>query len=423
MLINLKVISIFSLLLFPSCNNRQKNDNSFISVNVKDNIKNQQQINLSQFTDNIQYVPLETKENLPFSWITNIDFSENMILVTNMRLCLLYDYEGHFISKIGAQGRGPGEYAYVSNIGLISPKMICVQDLYDLIEYRLDGLFEKKYLKTFLTNTIYPIGSFRIIDDSLYFGHVSNSTGKAENKAIIVDKHGDIKHVYMNYIIFNRECEVASSFEDYAHIYQFKNSIFYKEFYNDTLFSLTNQYELVPKYVFNLGKYKEPISARALLEQGPSMSRFIYLWNVFQTEEYLLLNFQFGDNFPARRLTPRTIMGRITTIFNTTNVLGIYNKKTKKLTFCKPTNTDNPLFTSGLFNDIDGGPRFFPTNQVNDSTMVMWVKAEELKAHVASDDFKNSIPKYPEKKKQLEDLASRTTVFDNPVLMFVTFKK
>jgi len=51
----------------------------------------------------------------------------------------------------------------------------------------------------------------------------------------------------------------------------------------------------------------------------------------------------------------------------------------------------------------------------------MWVDAKQLKEHVASDDFKNNNPKYPEKKEELEKLAGGLTEFDNPVLMFVTF--
>jgi hypothetical protein len=41
---------------------------------------------------------------------------------------------------------------------------------------------------------------------------------------------------------------------------------------------------------------------------------------------------------------------------------------------------------------------------------------------VASDDFKFSVPKYPEKKKKLEELVNKITEFDNPVLILVTFK-
>ena len=208
-------------------------------------------------------------------------------------------------------------------------------------------------------------------------------------------------------------------------IFDFNDSIFYKEFYNDTLFFLNDQYELVPKFALNLGKYKEPQSERVKVPPS-DMWKYIYIRNAFQTKNYLLLNCQFGYHFPAKRFTPfppSPLGGLQLSWYNTTNMLGLFNKQTKELIFCEPTNTDNPLFTSGLFNDIDAGPRFFPIKQVNDSTMIMWVTAKGLKEHVVSDDFKNFLPIYPEKKKELEALANSLSEFDNPVLIFVTFKK
>ncbi len=47
----------------------------------------------------------------------------------------------------------------------------------------------------------------------------------------------------------------------------------------------------------------------------------------------------------------------------------------------------------------------------------------ELKQYVESDAFKNSTPKYPEKKKQLEQLANSLNENDNPVLMLVKLKE
>ena len=47
----------------------------------------------------------------------------------------------------------------------------------------------------------------------------------------------------------------------------------------------------------------------------------------------------------------------------------------------------------------------------------------QLKAHLASEKFKNSTPLYPEKKKELEKLANRLNENDNPVLMLVKLKE
>jgi len=89
---------------------------------------------------------------------------------------------------------------------------------------------------------------------------------------------------------------------------------------------------------------------------------------------------------------------------------------------CKPTSTDNPLFTSGIYNDIDCGPRFFPSAVINDSTLLMSIDPFELKDHVKSEDFKSNSAKFPDKKKKLEDLANELDIMDNPILMIVTFK-
>jgi hypothetical protein len=152
------------------------------------------------------------------------------------------------------------------------------------------------------------------------------------------------------------------------------------------------------------------------------------IYQIFTKENYLILKCDFNKYFPAKRLTPEIIklpgIEEITRWHNTRIVIGIYDKITEKLVFSEPTSTDNHLFTSGLYNDIDAGPRFIPDKMINDSTMVMNIRFEYLIEHIESKDFKDNTPRYPEKKKRLEsfvDSLSRTG-FDNPVLMFVTFK-
>jgi hypothetical protein len=53
----------------------------------------------------------------------------------------------------------------------------------------------------------------------------------------------------------------------------------------------------------------------------------------------------------------------------------------------------------------------------------MRINAYDLKAHVASEAFRSSTPKYPERKRELEALANRLKDDDNPVLMVVTFEE
>ena len=47
----------------------------------------------------------------------------------------------------------------------------------------------------------------------------------------------------------------------------------------------------------------------------------------------------------------------------------------------------------------------------------------KIKTRVESNEFENSVPKYAEKKKELEKLADSLKETDNPVLMVVRLKK
>jgi len=77
----------------------------------------------------------------------------------------------------------------------------------------------------------------------------------------------------------------------------------------------------------------------------------------------------------------------------------------------------------GIINDLDGGPDILPKTIKNDNTIIGLVDVLKLKAHISSESFRKSTPKYPEKKKELEKLAKSLKETDNPVLILVSLKK
>ena len=70
--------------------------------------------------------------------------------------------------------------------------------------------------------------------------------------------------------------------------------------------------------------------------------------------------------------------------------------------------------------------QFFPKSYFseNDNEYLLGlVHPYYLKNYISTNEFKNSIPKYPEKKKELEKLANSLKENDNPVLMLVRLKE
>lgn len=418
---------IFMLLLH--CIKSPDKGNSIQAIDIGAGVTKMQRSSLSQFTDDILYTKLEFLEESQIDLIRSISVSEKYILISDRKFCYLFDTKGKFLRKIGKVGRGPGEYQFLTDALLLNDR-IYIQSVFDMFEYKTDGSFVRKIKDRFMfnNNKYEYTRNWIYLNDLSILCHIPNPTGSIRYKALITDNSRDIIKSYPNHIYFSPVKPITIT-EDNAHIYRFGQRIYFKEYYNDTLFYLDEKYNLIPEYVFKLGKYKEPVDGREkpIAEWGESQSRYIFIPMVFQTEKFLFIKCQFRDNFPAKRLTPKLINlpdgSVLRQWYNTTYILGIWNKQKRVLSLCNPSATDNPLVASGIYNDIDAGPNFFPETQISNSTMAMWVTAHDLKAHVASNEFKKGTAKYPEKKKKLEELAASLSDYDNPVLMFVKLKE
>jgi hypothetical protein len=419
----IRFISFFFIaILFISCNDNGSNF-QVIEIDVESEIDNMQVINLSQFADDIEYFSLETSSNSLIADYNTYDIGEDNIIFTNPEMSLvLFDRSGSFVMKFGNKGQGPGEYLSVKNLSIVGQNVFFSSGK-DLYEFSLNGEFLHKYTDILAPQDRYQLEHVTFVDDSLLFGHIENNDGQTPFKGMLINKKGFVNKKYDNFdIIDNKGSRINGGS---TQVYTFSNSVHFKEQFNDTSFYIDNDFSLIPKFSFIMGDLKMPESIRAnFFEYFQKMNNYHAIENILETSDYLFLDINFGNHFPANSLTPLkgSGPGGADLKNHTTNCLAIYNKETFELQFCKPTSIDNPLFTSGLYNDIDAGPRFFPSSQVNDSTFVMLVNPFDLKKHVESDEFTKSRPLYPEKKNELKMLADSLRENDNPVLMLVSIK-
>jgi hypothetical protein len=153
---------------------------------------------------------------------------------------------------------------------------------------------------------------------------------------------------------------------------------------------------MIPKYILSLGKSRIP----------PDFKESIRDFNDFDevTKNYVIDRKLFvSKNF----------------------VYFEFDYKSQRYIYWGRENGSNLLSNrnSGIINDFDGGVDIWINGLRSDNSFISWVNTYQLKAHVASDAFKNSTPKYPEKKRELERLANSLSENDNPVLMIVKLKE
>ncbi|TKG94933.1 6-bladed beta-propeller [Puteibacter caeruleilacunae] len=351
-------------------------------------------ISLSEIGDDITYIPL--KIDVPIRHTLSEKLAGNSIfLYASPEAIFRLDYDGNVLSKIGTRGEGPGEYRYgVTFTVNEQDSLVYVENHTKLITYDFNGNLVKEENREEL------LRDFATLDylDGYFYSTAPVWVGPSSPKTYwsVADKNFNqmqIKEDY--YTVFSKNGYNLNE----KNTYIFSNKMHYWNNYNDTIFEiLPTSYKA--KYVFINNEKKltpEIICQPDILKK---QTRYFIIRNILETNEYLIIFYRLDGDYN----------------------LCMMNKADN--TFSLVDSSDE--YDMGVPNDIDGGLKLTPYGyQVrgNSSYLISKIQPFELKAHVASEAFKNSTPKYPEKKEALEELANSLSENDNPVLMLVRLKE
>ena len=189
-------------------------------------------------------------------------------------------------------------------------------------------------------------------------------------------------------------------------IFKFKDAISYWVGYNDTVFSISPDFS----YRASLHVYPRKTQDAKKKNLNSHLLQIIKLTSQFYDPNLLLET----NHFLINRYRYKEKYGFV-----------IIDKKNKE-TFISYIEGKKGIYSGGVTNNLDGGPMFIPTYYFIENSheyLVGIVYPYQIKARVESSEFKNSAPKYPEKKKELEKLANSLKETDNPVLMLVRLKE
>jgi len=386
---------LFSILLINCKNSNSK------SISATQSIKNYDLKELSERTTiklsdlgtiEIQYIPLETSEQSIIPGVEKIICSKNYFLVQYYTNIKMFRYDGTFVKNIGIKGRGPNEFTVVHCID-INPESETI--------YLIDGWQQKFFVYSnkgdFIRSFKYPIRAavnFKFTEDGILC-YNQNHMGDMSTSFILIDTTGRILKKYRNKYLWTRTIPTfAFAYENI--FYKNGTSIIKKEIYNDTLYAYVNK-NFIPYSVIQIDEnLRITPKVRSESEGTFIIENFINPWNLFEFGDYIFYEFSLPTNGKVERLF---FIGS-----KTSNLRALFNAK-------------------DFINDIDGGPNIWPVTLINDGTIVSWIDAIDLKKFISSETFKNNIPKYPKKKKELEILAESLKDTDNPVLTLIKFSK
>jgi hypothetical protein len=409
---SVSIISLGILLInvptFQKVSEPNLNSWKFFEIKYEDLIKQKTIAKLSQLASNVEYIRLETNEDCMVYNNAKYYFTDNFIFVKNRDHILKFSYDGKFIKKIGNPGRGPGEITSITTTSIIPEKKLIA--IYDFVAHKLRFFdFDGKMLKTV---NLAPYNYVKVLKNNTYIAiNQVRSVASEKFSHLLLSESGDTISTVKNYETWksfnqNRILTIGSpSFEPF---YIYQNNPYFKSMYNDTVYVVSDN-RIAPAYFINLGKYRIPEEKR----YERSIHGDAKLFDKDAAGYYYAYVLEAGGK-----------------LFLTANEWGgnsdlVYFLINKKAFIENADNKYSSTFKGYIDNDWDGGAVFWPKGSINDNKVYMPIYAADLKNVINFRRTSNSLKtmvKYPDKRTELEKMASEIDISDNPLLMIVTLK-
>jgi len=350
--------------------------------------------------EDIEYIPLEKNDQSLLKGTFNSNLLGSKLLAVNdcyiikfFNDILKFRNDGSFVARIGTVGRGPNEFQTCHDIEIDENGILYLADGWKrkIFCYSADGKFLKS-INLPLSRAI----EFRYTDGK-FLSYNQNNLGNVENSFNLMDKNGEIIKSFPNKYSFMKHPTDAYGFNHECLFYRFNNNLYTKEVYSDTIY-LFKDMCFKPHLVIEVGDKLITPKARSEFEGLNLAKNYISPRNLLEFGEYVYYEFTYMFDF------------------SNTEMYGFFGSK-------KDNSQILISLTDEVINDLDGGLNFLPHTVKDDNTIIDWIDPIDLKKHVASQYFKNFIPKFPEKKEELEKLADSLKETDNPVLVLVRLKK
>jgi len=326
-----------------SCNRKheieQDIDFSTFQINGVDNCNI---LKYSSIFDNIKFVKLETNENSLIGRIDQLIFYNDIIYILDRyisKAVFIFDSSGKFLGKVGAIGKGPGEYLNPNYIDInVHSDEILVYDNFknNIMTYDLSG----KYRNTIkLKNTINAFSVLGSNEIALYFNYYGDEEIRylPRHNLHIINTKGKIL-----YKEFDRENSNIPNYEGLKSFSRFTNSVLFSPSFDNNIYKISN----------------DNVSVKYKLDFGEKNLKKDFLNNIVSTTKNKMevsekIKNSNLINFTGLYETENYLVFRITYKKNILNIF--YSKRTRNFKLSK-------IYINDMYGLIPGSHNFFQGN-------------------------------------------------------------
>ncbi|MDR1201455.1 MAG: 6-bladed beta-propeller [Tannerellaceae bacterium] len=257
---------------------------------------NSSSIPLSEIGGELSYIPLETNSGCLLKKVHELDFFNETLLVSDFTNLYQFANQGRFIKKIGKIGSGPADYKYVLSILMNND-----HTSFEMFTTGKVNVYDEQaeFSKTVRLDDpdIHPFGGARTSDDNsfLYLGskfRVADDT-TAIYSFVEIDSSGQIVRKIPN--LSPIPSTYMGMIAGFTPLYRYENSIWYMDYGNDTLFTITSEGLITPYAVCRLGNKKRELNTADFNQQQmEALSSKLLVENIYENEANLFIELQWG---------------------------------------------------------------------------------------------------------------------------------
>ena len=429
------IFSILVICLLSGCSENRP-VGQYPVIDVGSSVGDYKRAYLSEYFSPIELVALETSDVSLVGGGPNVFFRDSFIFVSSLtttrvipeqRNILVFNRNGKFLNKIGALGRGPGEYIGINNIFFSHERQtIYVFDGFNIFEYEFCGLF----IRSFPVPVVDGQGLWNVscVEDDVFVGSfLSGYLENLEYKYCLFDNNGEIikcfpNNYYTDNMTTGNSWVISSTFASF----KIDDKLYLKDNINDTLYTLVNM-DLQPMFVFDFGKYSYPLGK--INEEGKR--EILTINNAEADNLYMRIieivgtpNHFFYSLYTARIAPGPESRPNIDPNFPRAQRPG---RETVYAVYCIATNSNKILdsdqfLQKGLINDINGGLSFFPRYYAGDGIVVDVWQAEDMKEILTEEYFASVEIKDAAAHQKLREILKNLDWEDNPVVVIARLK-
>ncbi|MHC1780153.1 MAG: 6-bladed beta-propeller [Bacteroidales bacterium] len=406
------LLIIVLITTFASCTqeikSKKKNE-----IDIASNVGKTEIVNLSEISEGIEYIPLETTDKSilapPFMYLS---FENGVLYILQFdKEIKIFNYNGTFIRTFNKRGRAEQEYEslYDFSVDPITNNLF-IYSFEKLSEYDENGNYIKQ-IKIHQQKEISIYAPSRLFRINKELNLLTFRNYKSKYSSCVTDSLFNVQY-FVSYS--EKEQSIRKNIKKQIsffipYFYKYRDSVRIFNGYGENILTISNSKRIDTSFVLNYGKYdfrNADLSARNLSSM-PYIKRY---GDINESSNYIFMQFHLGSlpHKPRKKIKGGAAGAHGETIEEPITA-SIFNKATGEFKF-----VDQPEFNQfGFVDDFENGPAFWPLYISQDDYMVSIIEAYKFiqyaQTHKVSDKFKK--------------IADNLKEDDNPVVVLVKLKK